>query len=243
MEKEDSKQNKWKSAVAEHYVAPIIIGILLLLVSYYIIDSYKNSQEIDYHFGQAYYFNSTGQFEKEISEYNEILKISYNKFPDKYALAQKNTGKAYINLANAKEEETNAQNAINAYQKALEIYTYEEYPLEYADTQRSLGWAYINLAMIRDKETNAQNAINASLEAQREYTYKKYPLEYADTQNILGWGYINLADVKDPETNVKSGIDTFRTALTTYKDGEDLLGYTQTQSNLGNAYYLSCIER
>jgi predicted RNA methylase len=67
--------------------------------------------------------------------------FTVEKYPLEYAMAQNNLGNAYNKLAEVKDKETNAQNAIIACQKALEIYTIEKYPIEYTRTQSNLEYA------------------------------------------------------------------------------------------------------
>jgi hypothetical protein len=55
-----------------------------------------------------------------------------------YAQTQNNLGNEYKCLAEVREREINAQNAINSYQKALEVFTVAKYPYQYAQTQNDL---------------------------------------------------------------------------------------------------------
>ena len=88
-------------------------------------------------------------------------------------------------MAEIRDKETNFQNAINTYQKALKVYTVENSPFDYAKAQTNLGYVYLRLAEIRDKKTNAQKAIDASQEALKAYAIEKYPIDYAKTQTNL----------------------------------------------------------
>lgn len=214
------------------YIAPIIVGIILLFVfqSYY--DNQKIKGEIDSYFIQADNSFNNSQFEEAIGEYNEVSKLSYNKFPDKYALAQFKKGLAYVRLAEVRDKEINAQNAINAFQKALEIFTADKYPFEYANTQLNLGRAHNLLGEIRNKEINVQKAINAFQEALKVYTADKYPIEYADTQNNLGNAYFLLADVINTETNAQKAINAYQEALKVYTIETYPNEYANTQRSL-----------
>lgn len=68
------------------YIAPIIVGVFLLLVSVFVIDSHldhqETEQEINYLFDRANNLLNEGHFEEAIEEYNKVLKISYSKFPE-----------------------------------------------------------------------------------------------------------------------------------------------------------------
>jgi tetratricopeptide (TPR) repeat protein len=178
-----------KENLKNNYFAPFIVGIILFLVSFIVInchDSQETKREISYHFNKADQFYKNSQYEEAIEEYKQIQEISHDKFPYEYAWAQNDCGIAYKELAKIKDQETNDQNAINAFKEALKIYTVEKYPILYAMAQDNLGDAYGCLAEVRDKEINAQNAINAYQEALKIYTVEKYPYEYAVAQDNLG---------------------------------------------------------
>jgi tetratricopeptide (TPR) repeat protein len=153
----------WKEDLKKYYIAPFIVGIFLISVSGFGINSFLDHQEtkteINYHLDKAELFYNNSQFVEAIEEYKHIQEISYNKFPYEYAMAQNNLGNAYLDLAKVRDKEVNAQNAINAYQEALKIYTVEKYPINYAMAQNNLGNAYLDLVKVRDKEVNAQNAV------------------------------------------------------------------------------------
>lgn len=239
MMKNDLRQEKFKDILHKNYLAPIIVGILVTLITCFFINSYleneKAKEEIDYHFNQASNFLNQNEFEEAIAEYNEILKISYNNFPDKYAKAQLYLGKAYGSLANVKNEETNNQNAINACQEALKVYTFDKYPYEYANTQYNLANVYYALANVRDKEGNAQKSINACQEALKVFTVDKYPYEYAITQTVLGTAYYDLAQVRDREVNAQNSINASQKALEVYTIDKYPTRYAITEANLEKA--------
>jgi tetratricopeptide (TPR) repeat protein len=174
------------------YIGQLVVGILAVLVTYLVFlpwyDKKKIKNEIDSDFHQADHLLKTRQFKEAIGKYNKVLELSYNKFFDKYALAQGNLGNAYCALAEVRDKEVNVQNAINAinaYQKVLEVYIIEKCPVNYAIAQGNLWSAYVFLAEVRDKEVNVQNAINAFNKALEIHTVEKYPVSYARTQRNL----------------------------------------------------------
>jgi hypothetical protein len=56
-------------------------------------------------------------------------------------MTQNNLGDTYLTLAEVRDKEANAQNAINAYQEALKVYTAEKFPTKYSRAQRNLEGA------------------------------------------------------------------------------------------------------
>jgi len=231
-----------KEDLEKNYIAPIIVGILLLLVSGVGINSFLDHQEtkteISYHSDKANQFYDNSQFEEAIKECKHIQEISYDKFPYEYAMAQNNLGNAYQGLSKVRDKETNSQNAINAYQEALKIYTVEKYPINYAMAQNNLGSSYRSLAEVRDKEVNAQNAINAFKEALTIFTVETYPIYYAKTQINLGNVYLDLAEVRDRKTNSQNAINAYQEALKIRTFEKYPIDYATTQGNLGNAQRL-----
>ncbi len=66
-----------------------------------------------------------------------------------------------------KDTEINIKNAIDAYEKALKIFTIDKYPGTYSIIQNALSGAYTQLSVITDKEENLAKAQKAKEEAQK----------------------------------------------------------------------------
>ncbi|MFO0142470.1 MAG: tetratricopeptide repeat protein, partial [Aphanizomenon sp.] len=82
----------------------------------------------------------------------------------------------------------NLENAIAAYQQALEERTRTDFPVDWASTQNNLGNAYSD--RIRgDKADNLENAIAAYQQALEVRTRTDFPVDWAMTQNNLGNAY------------------------------------------------------
>jgi len=65
----------WKKGLKKNYIAPIIVGILLFLVSVIginYLDHQETKTEISYHFDKANQFYNNSQFEESIEEYKHI---------------------------------------------------------------------------------------------------------------------------------------------------------------------------
>jgi tetratricopeptide (TPR) repeat protein len=226
------------------YITIFLIISLPQLTGYFIVNSdirtekEKTISEINPILDGALYYYNTNQFEKSIDEYNEILNIiSDSKNPNEYAITQNNIGNAYLKFADFQNIEINALNAIDAYQKAINIYLKNDrYTIKYAETQNNLGKAYLKLADIRNVELNSFKAINASLEALKTFTMKSYSTDYAIAQNNLGEAYLNLADVRDKENNSEKAIIAFNETLKIFTKESYSTDYAIAQNNLGEAY-------
>lgn len=178
-----------KADIRNYIILPLFVGVILygFVIAHDWYNNYQETkQEINYHFDLANQSYEDNQFEDAIGEYKKVTELAFQKFPSEYALAQCKLGNSYSMLAEISDKETNCNNAINSFQKALEIYTIEKDPTNYAGTQINLGNAYGRLAEVRDKETNCENSINAYNKSLEVFTVEKYPLEYALAQRNLG---------------------------------------------------------
>jgi tetratricopeptide (TPR) repeat protein len=81
-------------------------------------------------------------------------------------------------LAKVKEKERNLSTAVEAFQKALQVYMPNNYPPDYAATQNNLGNAYMALAEVKDKDENLTRAVKAYEEALKVYTVGRYPSQF-----------------------------------------------------------------
>ncbi|WP_287359525.1 hypothetical protein [Moorena sp. SIO3B2] len=67
--------------------------------------------------------------------------ITREAFPEQWAMAQFNLGRAYVNRITGQKAQ-NLENAIACYQLALAVYTRDAFPVDWASTQKNLGRAY-----------------------------------------------------------------------------------------------------
>jgi tetratricopeptide (TPR) repeat protein len=126
--------------------------------------------------------------------------------------------------------------AIEAYEKALKVYTHDRFSKDYGMTQNNLGTAYQTLAEVEDKAENCKRAMEAYEKALKVYTHGQFPMEYGTTQNNLGNAYQTLADVEDKAENSKRAIGAYEKALKVYTHDRFSKDYGMTQNNLGAAY-------
>lgn len=84
-----------------------------------------------------------------------------------------------------KDKGDNIIKSIEAYDKALKIYTQKEYPLFYAKIKRNLGIAYEVLSEIKDKETNLLMAIDCYKAALIVFIEKDYPSQYKELKQLI----------------------------------------------------------
>ena len=106
-----------------------------------------------------------------------------------YAATQYNLGSAYNTLAEVASRAENCKKAINAFKKALDIYTPDRFPMQYAKAQNGLGIAYNTLAEVESKAENCKKATSAFKEALKVFTEKEFREIYSsailDIKKIL----------------------------------------------------------
>lgn len=192
---------------------------------------------------------SAERTKQAIEAYKEALKVYVSSPTANYAMTQGNLGTAYHMLAEVEKDNRlqNCTKAIEAYKKALTIYTLESFPRPYAVTKNNLGMAYVTLAEVGKKQVenyvkNYGKAIKAYKEALQVFTKEKFPLEYAGVQNSLGITYRKLAEMlygNHKADNYRSlALEAFEEALTVYTLEDFPVLYAVAYNNLGNIYFM-----
>ncbi|MFN7502909.1 MAG: CHAT domain-containing protein, partial [Dolichospermum sp.] len=157
-------------------------------------------------------------------------------FPVDWATTQNNLGTAYSDRIRGDKAE-NLENAIAAYNKALEVSTRTDFPVQWATTQNNLGTAYSD--RIRgDKADNLENAIAAYEQALEVRTRTDFPVQWAMTQNNLGNAYSDRIR-GDKADNLENAIAAYNNALKVRTRTDFPVEWAATQNNLGNAYRIS----
>ncbi|MEM9924517.1 MAG: CHAT domain-containing protein, partial [Cyanobacteria bacterium P01_D01_bin.50] len=154
-------------------------------------------------------------------------------FPQYWATTQNNLGSAYTNRIKG-DKADNIENAIAAYNAALEIYTRKDFPQDWAMTQNNLGEAYRN-RIKGDKADNIEKAIAAYNAALEIRTRNDFPQDWAMTQNNLGNAYWERIK-GDKADNIEKAIAAYNAALEIYTRKDFPQSWATTQNNLGVAY-------
>lgn len=159
-------------------------------------------------------FNRTkahGCFEKA-STLTHALKNPLDSAKLNYSL-----GRNAMSLAGFGNAADLLQQAIQAFERALEVYA-TDYPEEYAAVLNDLGVAYQNLgeALPHAQETYLLNSVQCLKQALQIYCVKKYPLEHAMVQNNMGTAYSLLAEKQNRDYNLSSALSSFEAAKKLY---------------------------
>jgi len=105
-------------------------------------NSYKNTNEFEYNVISILqtipFIRKRDLIEKLRTKFKKTRGYSVEKYPINYADTQNNLGTAYMVLSGVRNKETNVENAIIAFQKALNVYISEEYPIKYNNTLNNI---------------------------------------------------------------------------------------------------------
>lgn len=131
----------------------------------------------------------------------------------------------------------NLQQAIQAYQLALNKINIQNQVASYTMVQSNLGAAYGDLARYQDTVNNLQRSIQSYQQALRHRKPDTDPQRYALTQNNLGTTYWNLAQHHQPKIYLKQAIASYSEALRFYSPEVEPMNHAMIQNNLGTAYW------
>jgi tetratricopeptide (TPR) repeat protein len=145
-------------------------------------------------------------------------------------MTQNNLGIAYSDRIRG-ERADNLEQAIAAYERALEVYTRDAFSEQWATTQNNLANAYSD--RIRgERADNLEASIAAYEQALEVYTRKAFPENWAMTQNNLALAYSD----RDDEGYLDRAISLMQEALTvasyktdTFINGQYALGHALSQ--------------
>jgi len=114
-----------------------------------------------------------------------LLTINYINNPDLFAHIKNSIGASFFRQASSHNHKKNLQQAIEAFNAALKIYSRGNSPLLYAVTQNNLGDAFRELAKDSDKKKNLLMAKKSYEESLIVYTPDKYPIKNEKINSIL----------------------------------------------------------
>ncbi|MBE9137620.1 tetratricopeptide repeat protein [Nodosilinea sp. LEGE 07088] len=183
---------------------------------------------------------------RSIETYEKAVKGSQKTIPaDTLGRIYGNLGTVYGLLANLDDPVLCLEQAVAAYQRAIEQCPAAQAPLDYANLQNSLGAIHWRLSQYADAASPGENraqyhltqAVTAYDAALQHRTAEAAPLEYAMVQNNLGIAYWSLAQHQQPVVLLERAIAAYRSALTYRTLDVAPAGCAATANNLGTAYW------
>ena len=158
--------------------------------------------------------------------------IGYRKLEDQpfaYAALQNNLGNAYLALAEEEAAEDDGedthnqrcreycQQAIEAYGKALMVYSKEEYPRLYATAENNLANVYLTQGQMDDTGAKCIKAIKAASEALTFFSLRNSPVDYAEAEGSLWLAYLTLAEIEFRAENCSAAMEAVEERLKAVK--------------------------
>jgi tetratricopeptide (TPR) repeat protein len=127
--------------------------------------------------------------------------------------------------------------SIQAYQKALEVFTWQKYPQEYAILHNNIAIAYLSIPPTSEREYLRQGySVQTFEEALKHIELISHPREYAMLQNNLG-NALQYLPSSHPLENVVRAIAAYDEALKVRNPKDTPLEYANTISNKANALW------
>ncbi len=164
--------------------------------------------------------------------------------PEERAMIQNDLGNALVQQGSRSSGEEGLkllQDAVQAYQGALEIHTKDDIPANWAMTQNNLGNALQEQGIRSSGEKGLkllQDAVKAYRAALEVYTKKDMPADWAMTQNNLGNALLEQGSRSGGNEGLillQDAVQAYRAALEIRTKEDMPVNWAMTQNNLGNA--------
>jgi transcriptional regulator with XRE-family HTH domain len=170
--------------------------------------------------------------------------LSQVESPEDWAKTQNNLANSLSKQAERTEGAEGAdllKQAVEAYDKAMQVYTLDAYPTDWAMTQNNFAVALVLQAAISEGAEGVgllERAVTAHVKTLQVYTRNAHPTEWAMTQNNFAIALRNLAARKEGAAGVarlKGAIAAYRKALQVYTRDLHPTNWAMTQNNLAAA--------
>ena len=173
------------------------------------------------------------ELEKVTTKLAELLDGTTIRRPGQRATLFRALGDGLYHLGRHDIDATRLNGAIDAYRKALEVYTPERSPLEWAATQNNLGNA-LAASGKRDRQPEIlREAVEAYDSLLKETDREHWPLKWAAIQNNRGTALLFLAELENDIARLETAEGALRQALLERTPEAAPLEWAATQSNLG----------
>ncbi|MBP0019557.1 MAG: tetratricopeptide repeat protein, partial [Cyanobacteria bacterium SBLK] len=144
---------------------------------------------------------------------------------------QNNLGIAYKDRIRG-DRADNLENAIAAYELALQVYTPSAFPEDWARTQHNIANAYRE-QIGGERKNNLERAISTYRLAAEVFTRDAYPYKWAINQSTLAEALTQRAELTEHSQDLDTAIDLLESALEVSPVGSP--DFIDSQYRLGNA--------
>ena len=142
-------------------------------------------------------------------------------------------GKVLMSLGEWERGPERFEQAIVAFNAAMEEFTRERAPIQWAQTQRDLGGALESLGDRRNSTEHLEQAVAAYKKALEELTQKRMPREWARTRTMLGGVLIDLGNRQKSIDCIKQALAVYNTALEEFTREQAPVDWAILQQNIG----------
>ena len=142
-------------------------------------------------------------------------------------------GTALATLGERESGTERLEQAVAAYNAALEVRTRERVPLDWATTQNNLGNVLLILGERESGTERLEQAVVAYNAALEEFTRKSEPLKWAATQNNLGSALLTLGKQESSTERLERAVEIYKAVLEEFTRERVPPDWAMTQNNLG----------
>ncbi len=144
-------------------------------------------------------------------------------------------GLALSELGQRETDTERLEEAVDAYNAALEEYKRDRVPLDWAGTQNNLGNALLALGLPETGTERLEQAVDAFRDALEERPRDREPYLWAQTQNNLGNALASLGQRESGTERLEQAVNAYNAALEVYTRDRVPRDWAMIQNNLGNA--------
>ena len=139
------------------------------------------------------------EYEKALIVFEKMLAFEMDHL--QRSNIQRRIGDNCLEIIKQKNDLKICEHAIDAYEKALLVYTQEHYPILRARVMRSLGFVYAALADLVNRAKNLKQSTLCWEEFLTIFSLTAAPEEHAFIQNELCCAYRKLAELESRQEN------------------------------------------
>ena len=155
--------------------------------------------------------------------------------PDQRGSAGNDLGMALATLGERESGTARLEDAVRAFEAALEEMTRDRVPLDWAGTQMNLGNALATLGARESGTARLEDAFRAYKSALEEMTRDRVPLDWAMTQMNLGSALQRLGARESGTARLEAAVRAYEAALEEWTRDRVPPDWARARMNLGNA--------
>ena len=168
-----------------------------------------------------------------VEKLSNLLKGATIRKPEHRAALHATLGNALFALGKRETGTGRLQQAVDAYQAALEVYTVEAAAVDYAMTQTNLGNVLRSLGERKTGTEHLKQAVAAHRAALKVYTLESTPFYWAAAQNNLANALMGLGERETEAEYLEQAAAAYHAALKVFTLESTPLDWAMTQNNLG----------